>query len=91
MRETMGDVPETTNDQGAMVNVKIMYGIHDVDIPQHQLIGRTIGEIRAMYQDAYNIPDESPVLVNADSVADDYVLREEDTSIQFIKPGGVKG
>jgi hypothetical protein len=54
------------------------------------LSGKSIRDIRALLQQALNLPQESMVLVNGQVAAEDQVAQPGD-EVEFLKEAGVKG
>lgn len=53
--------------------------------------GKTLEQVRSELQDVLNIPEDCQVLVNGEEKSLDYVLRGEDTPVEFLKKSGDKG
>lgn len=53
-------------------------------------VGKTIAEVRGMFQNKFNIPDGAAAFNGKQRVDEDYVVREGD-QIQFSRVTGEKG
>lgn len=53
------------------------------------LVGKTLGDVRGMYTYILNIPPESQVRVDGEPVANDHVIRENE-SFEFVRLAGTK-
>lgn len=67
---------------------RIVYGQNNSD--SAALTGKTVGQARAQYGTAFNIPDGLQATVGGLVVGDDYQLRGTDTLV-FAAPTGQKG
>ncbi len=61
------------------------------NIKEGDYSGKSLRELKDILQDELNIPAECKVLVNGEEQNLDYVLRGEDTPVEFIKQSGDKG
>jgi sulfur carrier protein ThiS len=67
--------------------VKVVYGVNELSL---DLGGKSIRGIWKMLEQVLNLPRETTVSVNGQTVADDHIVRAGD-EIEFLKPAGVKG
>jgi len=67
--------------------VKVMHGTAD---GLHPLAGHTVAAVRSTFSAVYNIPNDAGAFIGGRGVAEDYVLRANET-LEFVKEAGEKG
>jgi hypothetical protein len=68
--------------------VKVICGIHS--LPDLEIAGKTVKEVRKQLTSALNIGDEMAAVVNGNQVEGDYVLKADET-LEFVRHAGSKG
>lgn len=67
--------------------VKVIHGANDGSF---NLSGSKVKTVRASLVDAFNIPGDALAFVDGEQVDENHVLQQNQT-LEFVKPAGVKG
>ncbi len=78
----------SSDAQSGAGKVAVLFGIHR--LPDLQIAGKTVGEVRNKLSSSLNIPKDVANLVNSKEVDARYVLQPGDT-LEFVKLAGSKG
>jgi len=80
----VGQVHARTAGRG---KVRVLYGVHALEAP---LVGRSVGDVRAVLQQVLNISPRAVAVVNGREVGADHLLKEGE-QLEFVRLAGEKG